>query len=531
MPKVRSFALTVPAVAAVCAVLVLSGCSPETAKAETSTPSTTKAAEAQAPKEPVVVLAATDPAELALAASRTFFTSAPVVVLARADDASVQGTAAAVATTFTAPVLLVGGGVPDSTVSAEITRLGAKAVVEVTDDAAMAAASPSADPTTDVNSYPELEAVTVVDIDTDALLPSGELDPRDVDDLRESLPQMASPETLTEVLALTEGTPGQVAAVATAKAAGAVPLVVPGGDPRAKAEIVEAVSSAKALSVVAIGASFGSVEDLTWKVRTAESGKELPGGGQLVFGGHRYAVVPGSVTTGSLGPVSQEDISRLLVRAEGAAEELSGKLPGTVLPAVEVPVTLASRSAGADGNYSIEVPAEQVRPLLDAAAIAGVYVVLRFESGRTPFPEQIAQYAELLKLPGVGVALEVDARRADGMRYATVSGTEVNGAITHLAALTRAGALPQKMVVVRQTSPTAVVDWSEVRPGAGEVAVVTEPTQRTSVAARASAYGDFADRLPAGIHRGWTVVGTDPVTDLDALKALTPVPEYIVADH
>ena len=77
------------------------------------------------------MLDSTDPAELALTSSQAFFTSAPVVVLAVADDEAARATAGAAAVELAAPVLLVGGAISDGGLRTELARLGTVAVVEV----------------------------------------------------------------------------------------------------------------------------------------------------------------------------------------------------------------------------------------------------------------------------------------------------------------------------------------------------------------------------------------------------------------
>ncbi len=263
-------------------------------------------ARAAEPSDGVLVLGSTEPAELALTSSQAFFTNAPVVVLATADDEAARATAAAAAVDLAAPVLLVGGAISDGGLRTELSRLGTVAVVEVGE----AEAPPGQE---DAGEEParatlgDVDGVERVLLEVGALLPDGTLDERDLDEVRSALPERGEPETLTEVLALTEpgslATPGgpQSAAIATARAAGAVPLEVPQGDPRASAEVVDAISAAKALAVVGIGEGFGTADDLAWRLRSAEAGDLLPSGSQLVLAdGVRYVAVEADAVTSGL---------------------------------------------------------------------------------------------------------------------------------------------------------------------------------------------------------------------------------------
>lgn len=200
---------------------------------------------------PVLVLTSTDPAELALTASQSFFEQAPVVVLADADDETAQDAAAAAALDLHAPVLLTGGAIADSGLAKEVERLGAVTAVVVTPDrapnvdaAGVVTAGAAAVPALSSEDLeqearksveaidPALDAVT---LDAGALVATADggaaIDENDLAEVRDQLPDTASPRLLTEVLALVDEAPGQTAALATAQAAGVVPLAVAGGDP------------------------------------------------------------------------------------------------------------------------------------------------------------------------------------------------------------------------------------------------------------------------------------------------------------
>src|SRR5690606_9975443 len=116
-----------------------------------------------------------------------------------------------------------------------------------------------------------------------------------------------------------------------------------------------------------------------------------------------------------------------------------------------------------DRDYSTEIPAEELAPLVDAAEAAGVHVVLRIEPGRATFDEQVAEYADLLARTTVGVALDVDARRpGEGTPAGTVDAAELGAAIDVVAGVVREHALPQKLVVVQRADADAVRDGADL---------------------------------------------------------------------
>lgn len=518
------------AVFTVVSLSLVAGCSGDgSASAGASVPST-EAAHATTPASRVTVLSLTDPAELALASSQTFFASAPLVVVADADDAQAQAAAAAAADVIKGPVLLAGGGVSDDELTAELRRLGAQTVVEVSPNPALSPSSAGLP----VPALDGLSDVTIVHLDSESLdADSGRINPRDQRELSELLPAATSNQNLSEVLVLLDGSPEQAAAAATARAAGAWPLLVQGGDPRADTATVKAIAAAKALAIVGIGPSFGSADDLEWKVDAAESGDELPGGGQLVFSGKRVVATSGqavaSTQTPRSSPSAGTDVTQMVTDARTAAAAYVESSPEeVVVPALEVSVTTVSSSAGADGDYSQDVPVEVVQPIIDAAAAAGVYVLLRFEPGRATFAEQITAYAGLLTNPGVGVALDVSARRGTTAKQnGTVTADELNSALGTLAAAVRTEALPQMLVVVEQSTPESVTDRESLVIGAGELAVVLDVNASTSASAQSTLWSKNLLGAPAGTHGGWTTVSKDPAKDAKTVEKLTPAPAYV----
>ncbi|WP_336728189.1 hypothetical protein [Cellulosimicrobium cellulans] len=534
--KVRFVPLALPVVLSLGAAAALGGCAAETAKADgPSSGETGLVARAAEPSDGVLVLDSTDPAELALTSSQAFFTSAPVVVLAVADDESARATAAAAAVELAAPVLLVGGAISDGGLRTELARLGTVAVVEVGE----ADAPPGQE---DTGETPEratlgdVEGVERVLLDVGALGDDGALDPHDLDDVRGALPERGEPETLTEVLALTEpgglDAPGgpQAAAIATARAAGAVPLEVPRGDPRSSAEVVDAIAAAKALAVVGIGESFGSAEDLAWRLRTAEAGDLLPSGSQLVLAdGVRYVAVEADAVTPGLEAVGEWAVTDAVTRAQDAAASYAEAVPEeTVVPVLEVPATRTSSNPGEDRDYSTEIPAEELLPLVDAAAEAGVMVVLRLEPGRASFDEQVTEYADMLARPTVGVALDVDARRVgDGSPTGTVDAAELGAAIDAVGEVVRTQGLPQKLVVLQRSDEDAIRGASDLDLGSGEAAVVLQPTSGDGYGARVRDWGLLLDGLPQGVVGGWTTGSSDPARDVEGVLSLDPSPRYV----
>jgi hypothetical protein len=540
------------ATAAVLMASLVAGCGVDGASDDPPASAATLRAEAVDGIAPVLVLGSSDPAELALTASQAFFAAAPVVVLAAADDESAHPAAAAAALELNAPVLLTGGAIGDTGLAKEIERLGALAAVVVTPEQAptrdLAVATTSGAVVAPVGAAEDLEkaakrsveaidpALDVVLLDAGALVEASDggeaIDDRDMADVVDALPETSSPRLLTEVLALVDEAPGQRAAVATAQAAGVVPLALPGGDPRATSDSVQALAKAKALAVVGIGPSFGTVEDLTARVRAAETGVELAGGGQLVSAGKRYVVLP-SVAVPTTPAKVADMVDLAASRAEPYAEvaTIAGD-PTATVPTVELIVTQSSGTAGKDGNYSTELTAEAVRPAVQAALDAGQQVLLEFQPGKSPFVEQVKRFADVLALPGVGVSLDLDARRAGGVvkQDGVVPAEEINAVVSYVSDLVASKALPQKMVVVHASTSRSVASMGALS-GDDRVAVVVHSDVAGSIAARSTAWGALTTGASSSLSWGWTALAGEVTAERAATtEPITPAPLLVVVE-
>ena len=192
------------------------------------------------------------------------------------------------------------------------------------------------------------------------------------------------------------------------------------------------------------------------------AGVRRRGGARLEAGdgGHRRpaarrraGALPGPAARGALRPPRLRRAraswasSRSTRRSNGRGRtppRTSALVGTTVVPAFEIIATVASSSAGPDGNYSAEADPEVLRPWVEAAGEAGLYVILDLQPGRTDFVTQAERYRSLLELPHVGLALDPEWRLGPGEVHLTQVGSvdvdEVNRVVTWLADLTRENA-------------------------------------------------------------------------------------------
>ncbi|NYI60110.1 hypothetical protein [Cellulomonas soli] len=351
-----------------------------------------------------------------------------------------------------------------------------------------------------------------------------------------TLPRTDPPEPLPDALLLTLPGSTAVAAHATARAAGLTVLQVPGGDPRADEQVVDALAAAAPTTVLTLGAQFGDQATADARVAAAVTGAQLPGGGQLVFtdGAHarRYVALYGTPGTPALGVLGEQDVPATIARAQEHAGWYDALTDDTVVPMVEIIATIASAGPGPDGNYSDERSVDDLRPLVEAAGEAGVSVVLDLQPGRTDFLTQAKQYEELLALPHVGLALDPEWRLAADQvhlrQIGSVGVDEINATAAWLAQLTRERHLPQKMFVVHQFSTRMVSDRTRLDVSHDELAVLIHVDGQGTQPAKTGTWNALRADAPA-VHWGWKNFYDEDLPMLDPTQTyqVQPVPDLV----
>ncbi|MEI4273863.1 hypothetical protein TEK04_19250 [Klenkia sp. LSe6-5] len=481
-------------------LLALSACSgPADGEQASGTEPTAGQALTAVPTAATTLVADTDPVAGAGSASRALYTSSPVVVVAP-DAEPLPGDAVDAAEQLGVPLLLLGADA--APVVGELDRLGAERVV----------------------------------VAEGAVTEDGVLGDREVTGTGDELPAVSAPEPLTDVVVLDSGAAGTAAGAVTARAAGATVVDTAGQtDPRASADVVDALSGVQPAAVVALGADFSGVEGLDWKTTTAASGTQLPGGGQLLFPEHFLVALYGSPDGPALGVLGEQGLDASIARAGEFAAPYADLLPDrTVVPTFEIIVTVASASAGPDGNYSSEADPAALRPYVEAAGAAGLYVVLDLQPGRTDFLTQAQQYQSLLELPYVGLALDPEWRLGPDevhlRQIGSVGVDEVNQVVTWLADLTRANALPQKLLVLHQFRLSMITDRERLDTSRDELAVMVHVDGQGSQPAKQGTWNALHQGAPAPLYWGWkNFIDEDQpmLTPAETVAQAQPLPELV----
>jgi hypothetical protein len=471
------------------------------------------------PAEEVTIVSGEAAAELAIGTSRALYQDAPVVLLAGEDDLAGQAVAAPVAVGLGMPLLLTvpsdqtPGPAAPAGLPAELARLGPVAVLAFGESPVRwvrrwggdvlvvpAPANPAAlAAVTGVPAGAEqrltggelASAVAALDRDHPArlTLPEPEPEPepepgtaRPTQGLGAAptppprLPPVAPPEPLGSLTVLAPDATHPVAAIATARAAGARVLVTGATDPRADPALISALADQPPSHTLALGPGFGPADRLRDRQAVAATGVQLPGGGQVVFPGRRFVALYGHPGAPVLGVLGEQPVDQAIARAEQVAAEYRPLVDEPVVPALEIITTVASAGAGPQGDYSRRTPVSELRPWVDAAGPAGAYVVLDLQPGRTDFLSQAMEYEELLREPHVGLALDPEWRLAPDQRHLEQIGSvdvgEVNEVVAWLADLTARHRLPQKLLVLHQFTIHMITDRNELDTDRDELAVL-----------------------------------------------------------
>jgi len=542
-------------VAATCFGLLLTACTDEGGGAERAR--ATVQPSVSTPDTALTLIADSDPAAAAISTSRALYDSSDVVVLVdpSQDAALTLGASAAVAlgvplllttpsTTPAVPSVNPTATVPDASqtpavdngdpLGAEFGRLGVDSVLAIggaatqgvpalefvetvavpSDPAAVSEAIGTelgeAEPV-----EPEGMAAAFAALDPDAPVallpvdaPAGE---QDADDSADNpvLPEVIRPEAVISTHVLATATPESLPGIATARAAGIdVQVVVPDQlDPRSSGEAIDALSENKPEAVVALGAGYATTQGLDWKLATAMTGTQLPGGSQLLFDESMFVALYGYTEGGTLGSLGEQDAQGAVQRAIETAAAYDDLVPTGVVPAFEIITTVASEFPGPDDNYSSESDIAQLQPWVDAAGAAGLYVLLDLQPGRTDFLTQAQAYEPLLRLPHVGLALDPEwrllANQVHLRQIGSVSIEEVNAVVTWLADLTRANALPQKLLMLHQFLPRMIQNRELLDTSREELAVMIHVDGYGSPGDKQTTWQTIRESPPANVYWGW----------------------------
>ncbi len=440
-------------------------------------------AEVAAPPDATTVLDVAPGAASAIATSAALFRSAPAVVVATAPDE-----AGDLATRLGVPLLLTPKAPQgtESPLGRELRRISPEAVLAVGADVAGSVGEAAGD-------VPVLTADASGERSDSPSLPAG-------------LPVIAPPPPV-ELTVLVSTSRDDTAAVATARAAGATVVRVAGSDPRADPKAIAALHEDDPERVLALGAGFGPAERLRARLDVAAGGAQLPGGGQLVVRGKRYVCLYGHPGTRSLGVLGEQGVAASITRAKRTAAAYRRYSDVPVVPAFEIIATVAQGAPGPDGDYSGEASVGELKPWVDQARKAGLYVLLDLQPGRAGLLAQARRYESLLRSPHVGLAVDPEWKLGPRQRpLAQIGGidaAELNRTSSWLAGLVARHALPQKLFVIHQFRLSMIRNEGRLNTSHDGLSVLIHMDGQGSTAQKNSTWRAVVAARPGPLPLGW----------------------------
>ncbi|WP_143027612.1 hypothetical protein [Lentzea albidocapillata] len=443
-------------------------------------------AEVTAPAEKITVLNAEPGAGSAIAVSSALFRSAPVVVVAAEADRAASAGAGTLAERLGVPVLQVpASNATEPGIAAvrdEVGRLSPQVVLTV-----------GADARREVEAWQGTAKVVGIDRPQDGVTAT-------------DLPAVQPAEPVN-VTVLADAGRDDVAAIATARAAGARIVAVHGVDPRSDPAAIDALRAEPPDVLLALGKGFGSPERLRGRVDTAVRGALLPGGGQVLFPGRLLVCLYGHPDGPALGALGEQDLEGSIARAKKLAAEYEPLSEVPVVPALEIIATVAHGFPGPDGDYSGETAVEALRPWVERAGQEGVHVILDLQPGRARLVDQAKRYERLLEMPHVGLAVDPEWKLGPDQvplqQIGGVDASEINEVSAWLAELTAARFLPQKLLVAHQFQLSMIRNEHALDTTRDEVQLLIHMDGQGTTGQKESTWDSVVEARPGDLPMGW----------------------------
>jgi hypothetical protein len=260
---------------------------------------------------------------------------------------------------------------------------------------------------------------------------------------------------------------------------------------------------------------------------------ELPFGGRTLEQ-FRFVALYGSPLTHRLGSLGEQSIPDAIVRASSITATYQSLSTEKVIPTFEIIVTVASAGPTENDDYSNELAVDMIRPWVDAAKAAGVYVVLDFQPGRAKFVDQIKLYENLLVEPHVGVALDPEWRLLTPearhlKKVGSVSAAEVNEASAWVADFVKSNDLPQKIFMVHQFMPSMVAQRETLITTALELRYILHVDGFGTIPAKVETWNRIKAGMPENVGLGWKNFFDEdkPMPTPEQTMTQTPKPTFI----
>ena len=243
------------------------------------------------------------------------------------------------------------------------------------------------------------------------------------------------------------------------------------------------------------------------RLAVAETGVQLPGGGQVLFPMRRLVALYGHPGTPSLGALGEQDLPASIARAKKTAARYRRLSNVPVIPAFEIIATVAEGSPGPDGSYSYQTPLAMLRPWVKRASAAGMYIVLDLQAGKASLLTQAKKYEAFLDRPNVGLALDPEWKLQPGQRplrqIGSVDAREINSVSNWLADLTARHHLPQKLLVLHQFRLAMIGNENSVDTRHDNLAIVIHMDGQGTPTDKQQTWQGVTGAAPRRVFFGW----------------------------
>jgi len=321
----------------------------------------------------------------------------------------------------------------------------------------------------------------------------------------------------------------------TARVAGARVISLPGYDPGTDPAAIRQLAAARPLRVVGVGTGFGPARLLAARVAVAETGVQLPGGGQVLFPMRRIVALYGTPGTPALGALGQQGLAASIARAKKAAAQYASLSRVPVIPAFEIIATVAQASPGTNGMYSYETSVRTLRPWVRAATRAGMYVTLDLQPGRASLLTQAKRYKSLLRGPNVGLALDPEWKLGPGQlplrQIGSVGIAQVNSVVTWLARLTSRCRLPQKLLELHEFRLTMITGIQRLDTRHSNLAIVINMDGQGAPLTKDQTWQSVVANAPRHVFFGWKDFYVKDTPMMDPRETLHHKPRPVLISY
>jgi hypothetical protein len=257
---------------------------------------------------------------------------------------------------------------------------------------------------------------------------------------------------------------------------------------------------------------------------------ELPLGGRTIFPHYRVVAFYGAPQNHELGAlgIGSPDAAGRRLRKQAAPYARKTR---PVMLAFELIAAVANADPGEDGLYRTRQTDAVIRRYLNAARRRKALLLLDIQPGHADFMDEVRHLDRWLREPDVGLALDPEWH-TPGAQPGTVIGSvdaaTVNDVSAHLAAIVRAGNLPEKLFVVHQFTNDMI---------RGKAQVVQRPGLATTM--NVDGFGDRANKVAkyrefthdgTHFHRGYKLFYEEDTGLMRprSVLALQPPPDLVV---